>query len=83
LTPDRQLCSLTAAVQTACCLYLLSNACCVTCARRLSCATAGEHLASGGDGGELFLWKANMELLKEDETHWGRCILRCGSRQLC
>lgn len=23
-----------------------------------------------------------MELLKEDETHWGRCILRCGSAML-
>jgi hypothetical protein len=36
----------------------------------------GDQLASGGDGGELFLWRAHMQQLNGEDTHWQRSILR-------
>lgn len=36
----------------------------------------GEQLASGGDGGELSLWRAHMQQLNGEDTHWQRSILR-------
>ena len=40
------------------------------------CMFVGEQLASGGDGGELFLWRAHMQQLNGEDTHWQRSILR-------